>query len=105
MEANALTFSVCCFNHDVCMCLDVFPHEHRLSKWLPPKSNEWFTLQDPWPPTNVTALAQRSARWLVTRGEHGADEVTAAGTVSLPAEKVWSAEPADPSSLTSANYM
>ena len=44
--------------------------------------------QDPWPPANVTVLAQRSARWLVTRGEHGADEITAAGTVSLPAEKV-----------------
>ena len=44
--------------------------------------------QDPWPPASVAALAQRSARWLVTRGEHGADEITTAGSVTLPAEKV-----------------
>ena len=45
-------------------------------------------IQDPWPAGSITALAQRSARWLVTRGEHGAHEMTASGTSILPAEKV-----------------
>ena len=70
--------AVCCCGMSVC------------AQMVVAESHECARHQDPWPPANVTALAQRSARWLVTRGEHGADEVTAAGTVSLPAEKVGS---------------
>lgn len=43
---------------------------------------------DPWPPANITALAARSARWLVTRGEQGAHEYSPDGNVThLPAVK------------------
>ncbi len=43
---------------------------------------------DVWPPGMVDKLASRSARWLITRGEFGADEVVANATVHLPPEKV-----------------
>ena len=44
---------------------------------------------DPWPAGNVSVLAARSARWLVTRGEFGADEYQPNGNVThLPAVKV-----------------
>ncbi len=41
-----------------------------------------------WSTETVPRLASKSARWLVTRGEFGADEVTAAGMQHLEAEKV-----------------
>ena len=43
-----------------------------------------------WAPGTVRALAARSARWLVTLGEHGADEWLPAANASrrLPAQKV-----------------
>lgn len=47
---------------------------------------------------SIDALTQRTARLLVTRGEHGAHEMTASGTAILPAEKVWL--PWEPSSST-----
>lgn len=43
---------------------------------------------DVWPPGLVNELASRSARWLITRGEFGADEVVGNSTVHLPPEKV-----------------
>lgn len=43
---------------------------------------------DVWAPGTVANLSLQSARWLVTRGELGADEVTGGETVSLPPEKV-----------------
>ncbi|BDA50140.1 hypothetical protein COCOBI_15-2680 [Coccomyxa sp. Obi] len=43
---------------------------------------------DVWPPGLVNELASRSARWLITRGEFGADEVVGNATVHLPPEKV-----------------
>ncbi len=43
---------------------------------------------DVWPPGLVNELASRSARWLITRGEFGADEVIGNATVHLPPEKV-----------------
>ena len=44
---------------------------------------------DPWPAGNISALAARSARWLVTRGEFGADEYLPSGNIThLPAVKV-----------------
>ena len=41
-----------------------------------------------WSAETVPRLASKSARWLVTRGEFGADEVTAEGMQHLEAEKV-----------------
>ena len=41
-----------------------------------------------WSTETVPRLASKSARWLVTRGEFGADEVTAEGMQHLEAEKV-----------------
>lgn len=43
-----------------------------------------------WAPGTVRALAARSARWLVTLGEHGADEWLPGANASrrLPAQKV-----------------
>lgn len=43
---------------------------------------------DVWPPGLVNELAGRSARWLITRGEFGADEVVGNSSVHLPPEKV-----------------
>lgn len=43
---------------------------------------------DPWPAGTVESLAARSARWVITRGEDGAEEFTAAGRVHLPPVKV-----------------
>lgn len=45
---------------------------------------------DVWAPGTVPALAARSARWLVTLGEHGADEWLPGANTSrrLPAQKV-----------------
>lgn len=48
---------------------------------------------DVWAPGTVPALAARSARWLVTLGEHGADEWLPGANSSrrLPAQKVRAA--------------
>ena len=43
---------------------------------------------DVWPQGTVANLTQQSARWLITRGEHGADEVSHKGMQSLPPYKV-----------------
>lgn len=43
---------------------------------------------DVWPPGMVNELASRSARWLITRGEFGADEVVNNASIHLPPEKV-----------------
>lgn len=43
---------------------------------------------DVWAPGLVNELASRSARWLITRGEFGADEVVGNASVHLPPEKV-----------------
>ena len=45
---------------------------------------------DVWPEGTVRNLTQTSARWLITRGEHGADEVSQSSTQSLPPHKVAS---------------
>jgi hypothetical protein len=42
---------------------------------------------DAWPPGLVNELASRSARWLITRGEFGADEVANNASTHLPPEK------------------
>ena len=44
---------------------------------------------DVWADGTLANLTQQSARWLVTRGELGADEHTAAGMLHLPPHKVW----------------
>ena len=43
---------------------------------------------DVWGPGTVANLSMHSARWLVTRGELGADEVTNGVLTHLPPEKV-----------------
>ena len=43
---------------------------------------------DTWPPGLLDELAARSARWLITRGEHGAHEYANRESVHLPPEKV-----------------
>lgn len=43
---------------------------------------------DVWPQGTVEELSLRSARWLVTRGELGADEVVRRTLTQLPPEKV-----------------
>ena len=43
---------------------------------------------DVWADGTLANLTQQSARWLVTRGELGADEHTAAGMLHLPPHKV-----------------
>lgn len=42
---------------------------------------------DPWPAGNISALAAQSARWLVTRGEFGADEYSDGNVTHHPAVK------------------
>ena len=43
---------------------------------------------DVWPEGTVQDLSLKSARWLVTRGELGADEVVQGTSTQLPPEKV-----------------
>lgn len=43
---------------------------------------------DTWPRGQLDELAARSARWLITRGEHGAHEYANGESVHLPPEKV-----------------
>ena len=43
---------------------------------------------DIWPSGTVTNLTQQSARWLITRGELGADEFTHSGMHHFPPYKV-----------------
>lgn len=43
---------------------------------------------DVWPQGTVGNLTLQSARWLITRGEHGADEFSHKGTQHLPPYKV-----------------
>lgn len=43
---------------------------------------------DAWPPGTVANLSMQSARWLITRGEMGADEVIQGALTQLPPEKV-----------------
>lgn len=42
---------------------------------------------DGWRPGLLDELAGRSARWLITRGEHGAHEYSDGTSVHLPPEK------------------
>eukprot|EP00891_Asterochloris_glomerata_P009456 jgi/Astpho2/9456/Aster-01714 len=58
-----------------------------------------------WSTETVPQLASKSARWLVTRGEFGADEVTAAGMQHLEAEKVTAVDTNGAGDTFATSYM